>query len=542
MKVHITNGYGLNNEIGENQRRFAEAGHKLGFYEMGIPVYKTESDTYYELSARLDGIIAAVEHEDLVIVQLPTGNGIDFETLLLDKLVVYSHQKVLILWHDLLYREGNREKIVGYVGKEESIVSMQQYQENNCQRMMLDMVTQTQREMHPYMQADEGEAIDDGSIHIGFGLYDKYGTYSVWVGTAMQSVIENTDSAVTFHILHDDTLTDDNRQKLIQVAKSGGQKIQFHHFDSSMFSNVEGMMGHFTIGSMFRLLLPDVLLKLSRIIYLDADLFLNIDIKELWDTDISEYSLAAVRDYGTVKGTACPYPVAQGQVERNRYFNSGVLYINLDRMRGGERLVTKVLDYLKNNKGAVFPDQDAFNVIFRDSCYLLDDKWNCFVLSKLDQAIDENCIYHYAGTMLRLTKVNQIDQKYFEIIERTPWGENEGVRLLNSSMGRLTDRADQYEKMLKRIAEKKRKFVFYGPKITSMCNMMGWLQANENNSIWLQQMEQSILANRDAYTVFVLPEAEDSHGMELLEQHGWKNGEDYFVIPRILSATEGGYV
>lgn len=72
MKVHITNIYGgtENSRGTENQKTFAEAGHLLGFYEMGIFVYPVETDTQIELSTRLDGIIAAVEHNDLVIVQV----------------------------------------------------------------------------------------------------------------------------------------------------------------------------------------------------------------------------------------------------------------------------------------------------------------------------------------------------------------------------------------------------------------------------------------------------------------------------------------
>lgn len=543
MKVHITNSYGWNNEIAEREQLFAKAGQKLGFYELGICVYPAEADSQNELSVRLDGMIAAVEHEDLIIVQLPTGNGAEFEALLMDKLLAYSHRKVLLLWHDESYRAENRERIAGYTGKERFVDPFMQYEEITCQQRMLDMVTQMQKEEHPYMQADEGEATEDGSIQIGFGLYDKYGTYSVWVGTAMQSVIEHTDAAVTFHILHDDTLTEDNRQKLIQVAKSGGQKIRFHHFDSSMFSGVEGMMGHFTIGSMFRLLLPDVLPELSKIIYLDADLFVNSDIKELWDTDIRDYCIAAVRDYGVVKGAELPYPVVKGQVEKENYFNSGVLFLNLDRVRDKGNLLENVLIYLEDNKGAIYPDQDAFNVLFQDSCYLLDDSWNCFVTAiRSGEITSEGKICHYAGNYISLYMKSRTDQMYFEILERTPWGSGEGERLLRSSMNRLTDMAEQNENLLRRIAQNKRKLVFYGPKIKSMQNLMKLLHANEENSIWTEYMNDTVLENRDGYTVCVLPEAENNHGMEILEKHGWKNGTDYFVIPRMVPVSEGGYL
>lgn len=91
MKIHITNRYGYEkNQIALKEKTFAETGRMLGFCEMGIFVYPIESDTPAELSKRMDGIIASVESGDLVILQLPTGNGIDYELMLMDKIVAYG--------------------------------------------------------------------------------------------------------------------------------------------------------------------------------------------------------------------------------------------------------------------------------------------------------------------------------------------------------------------------------------------------------------------------------------------------------------------
>ena len=541
MKVHITNIYESVGEIEQRQHEFAVAGQKLGFHELGIQTYQTETDTRNELSARLDGVIAAVEPGDLIIVQLPTGNGIDFEKILIDKLLAYSKQRVLILWQDEAYRAEYRDSIAGYIGKEENIDFSMPYEETKRMQIMLNMVTQVEKENSSDLQ--EGYVVDDGRIHIGFGLYDKNGSYSVWVGTAMESVIENTDSLITFHILHDDTLTFDNRQKLIQVAKNGGQKIQFHHLDATMFANVEKMMGHFTIGAMFRLLLPDVLLKLPKIIYLDADLFVDADIREMWDTDISDYCIAAVKDFGTANGTAFPVPVAEGHVRAERYFNTGVLVFNLDKIREKGNLSKMVMDYLDKNKNVMYSDQDALNYIFRDECYLLDDKWNYFASAIRKKAVDgKGKIIHYAGDRLSLYTQKDIDRKYYEIMERTPWGTTEGVKLLNASMSRLNDMVYLNENLLHRIIEKKRRFVFYGPKIMSMINTMKLLCVNDENSIWLEKMDDRILENKDEYIVFVLPEAENDMGMKILDEHGWKNGREYYVIPRLVPVMEGGYI
>ncbi len=40
-------------------------------------------------------------------------------------------------------------------------------------------------------------------IHICYGIYDKTGHYSKFIGISMISIFENTKESVTVHILHD---------------------------------------------------------------------------------------------------------------------------------------------------------------------------------------------------------------------------------------------------------------------------------------------------------------------------------------------------
>lgn len=47
-------------------------------------------------------------------------------------------------------------------------------------------------------------------IHVAYGTGNLYAKFA---GTSMLSIFENTTSDVTVHILHDNTLTNDNRDK-----------------------------------------------------------------------------------------------------------------------------------------------------------------------------------------------------------------------------------------------------------------------------------------------------------------------------------------
>lgn len=107
----------------------------------------------------------------------------------------------------------------------------------------------------------------DNAIHICLGIHDKDGNYSVWAGTTMQSIVENTKAPIFFHILHDDTLNEMNKNKLSLIADNSGNGIEFHHFNPDIFGSLADSMNRFTIGTMFRIMLPDIMPDLKNNIF-----------------------------------------------------------------------------------------------------------------------------------------------------------------------------------------------------------------------------------------------------------------------------------
>ncbi|MBE6535355.1 MAG: lipopolysaccharide biosynthesis protein [Ruminococcaceae bacterium] len=86
----------------------------------------------------------------------------------------------------------------------------------------------------------------------------------------------------------------------------------------------------------------------SKILYLDADILFNRDIRLLYDVDIEKYEYAAARDhYGKY-------------LVNPNYINSGVLLLNLKKIRE-TGLFAKARDELRKRKLA-FPDQTAIRI------------------------------------------------------------------------------------------------------------------------------------------------------------------------------------
>ena len=250
MNAHITNIYGFihDQDLRKKQNQFADAAHALGFKEMGIFNFDVSTDTENELSKRIDGIISSLQFNDLVFVQLPTGNGEHYDNVLINKIKAYN-TKVCILLHqiieyeyvlnaaDLIMPTNNEvhaylkehnysnvfyKKNINYefsiISNSSNILSSDFY----IKKYLIDAVDQLEESVLNEQ--------DEDIIHIGFGLHDKDGHYSVWVGTVMQSILEHTDSRICFHILHDETVSEENKRKLKQVAHQKANYIKFKYF------------------------------------------------------------------------------------------------------------------------------------------------------------------------------------------------------------------------------------------------------------------------------------------------------------------------
>ena len=576
MNVHITNIYGFiqDQELRKKQNQFADAAHALGFKEMGIFNFDVSTDTENELSKRIDGIISSLQFNDLVFVQLPTGNGEHYDNLLINKIKAYN-TKVCVLLHqtieyeyvlnvaDLIMPTNNEvhaylkehnysnvfyKKNINYefsmISNSSNILSSDFY----IKKYLID----AQEQLEESVLNEQDEDI----IHIGFGLHDKTGHYSVWVGTVMQSILEHTDSRICFHILHDETLSIDNKYKLEKVARSGSSIIEFHKIDENDFSVVKNQMSRFTIGTMFRCSLPELLPNLNRIIYLDADLFVNRDIKELWDVDICEYCLAGVADEGV---DIHNYPKILNKypgIKKESYFNAGVLYMNLKKLREFGNLKKLVVDFLVENPEAGLPDQDALNVIFHNKVLYLDGSWNQFVIMHRKDNVEklDKAIFHYAADLLMLYSHSQIDLEYFKTICRTPWANYEMNHQFERCFGRMNDRVYQYQNMLQLLSNPDVKHIFYGEENKMLKTLYNRIHLKDGDYRVLEHaknMESDILPCKDLSVlkdekspiiIFVNWESDDCSAIQNLEELGFKNGKDFFVVERFFSFFDGGFM
>ena len=106
-------------------------------------------------------------------------------------------------------------------------------------------------------------------------------------------------------------------------------------------------------------------LPIERTLYLDADTLILGDIKSLWKTDLGGKVLGATVDVG--------HPYGHEGVGRGKYFNAGVILMDLASIRGR---LPQIKELARGERRWVYKDQDVLNVHFRKEWHEVPLTWN----------------------------------------------------------------------------------------------------------------------------------------------------------------------
>lgn len=209
-------------------------------------------------------------------------------------------------------------------------------------------------------------------------------------GIMLCSLLENNkNNKFDVHILIDE-INDSNRIELIKLIKSYGSNCVFHKVDSSKLDGAKFREEEpLTKAAYYRLLLGSILNEsILKVLYLDCDIIVVNEVISLYELQLDGYALAAVQD---VKGT--PY----SELHRNqlrmsyssKYFNSGVMMINLDYWRKNN-VEPLLIEFSIRERYVFFHDQDALNYLFKDKWYCISPKWNYMCLKYLQDICFNN--------------------------------------------------------------------------------------------------------------------------------------------------------
>ena len=210
-------------------------------------------------------------------------------------------------------------------------------------------------------------------FHVAFGIDGHYFRYA---GITITSILENnTEENFVFHILTSE-IPPGVRKKYQELEERYATSILFHVIDESRFKDCYqfSSFSQYSPAIFTRLLIPDVLKGIAReVLYLDADILCVGSIVGLYELDMSDKLVAVVSDH--LETTVKMRCAALG-LRDNRYFNSGVLYMNIDNWRAANITDEVMRIILTSEQKLVFPDQDALNMVVAGQACFIDERWN----------------------------------------------------------------------------------------------------------------------------------------------------------------------
>lgn len=205
------------------------------------------------------------------------------------------------------------------------------------------------------------------------------------------------------HYLHAPGLTRRDRGRL-ERASAGA--IAFHQIAAEQVADLP-VREYFTEAMWYRLLLPELLPDVARVLYLDVDTLALDDLAPLWATDLGGAYVGAVTN---VFQPDHLFHAAELGVRVQDYFNSGVLLLDLGALRR-DGLAPRLRDTALARAGRRgWPDQDALNLVLGARRFALHPRWNAmnsvlhfdsavevFGAGALEEARRSPAIRHFEG-------------------------------------------------------------------------------------------------------------------------------------------------
>lgn len=209
----------------------------------------------------------------------------------------------------------------------------------------------------------------DAEVVVAFGLDLAYLPHA---GVVVASLIANAPGAkFRFLIIHDG-IRAEARSTFERCAI--GHRFLWLQIAGSSVIDMPGKR-HISRASYYRLTLAQFAPEeIERVLYLDADLVVMGDIRELFAADLGEYSIGAVADVGMDdRAFADRFSL---HYRRLGYFNAGVLLMDLAKLRDSNDLA-KVVTVLETRIDEMeYSDQCALNIVFWARWRPLDMLWN----------------------------------------------------------------------------------------------------------------------------------------------------------------------
>ena len=206
--------------------------------------------------------------------------------------------------------------------------------------------------------------------------------YAPYLSVAIASLVDNASKEYNYniHVVYE-SITDSAMKKL-KTLERDNVKIIFNKMQKeleSITNRKENLLRTdiFTLTIYFRLFIPEMFPEYKKAIYLDSDTCILGDVSELYNYDLQDNLFGGCNDISCQdNATLCAYFANNAGAEINDYINSGVLLMNMEKLR--EVNFANHFLYLLNKYhfDTVCPDQDYINAMAYGKILHLPNEWD----------------------------------------------------------------------------------------------------------------------------------------------------------------------
>ena len=224
-------------------------------------------------------------------------------------------------------------------------------------------------------------------IPVFFACDDNYFPY---LTVTLTSMLQNASKKYSYKIYVITTNLNDEYENKLSEYESDTVEISVVRLKEDLRKITEKfhLRDYYSMETYYRFFIANLFPQYDKVLYLDCDIAVVGDVAELYNTEMGDNFVAAVpEEVMTEINEFGEYVEKALDVDRYKYFNAGIMVMNLDAFRR-ENIEEKFIDLLTRFKFRVTQDQDYLNVLCKNRVKLLDLGWNktAFKNDKFDDA------------------------------------------------------------------------------------------------------------------------------------------------------------
>jgi len=231
-----------------------------------------------------------------------------------------------------------------------------------------------------------------------FATDDNYAPFLV---VCLKSLKDHINSNYDYKVYVLQTNLSETYKKMCYDYECSNLSIEFVDVAKKLdaISDKLYLRDYYTNTTYYRFFIPGLFPQYKKALYLDCDMIFLDDVAKLFNTNLRGNIIGAVtEDVMVCEDVFGNYAEKAIGIERHRFFNAGMILLDLDKFRK-LKIEDKFVNLLTQFKFTVTQDEDILNALCKDKVLYFPRGWNKSPIKEND--FDDNTlkIIHYKMSM-----------------------------------------------------------------------------------------------------------------------------------------------